>query len=230
MKLKFMVLRKKRIFAFILTLLIVLIFCATYFPVWTSATPKIAKTIVIDAGHGGIDGGAVGKTTGVSESFLNLQYAKTLGKIFQEFGFNVVLTREDMNGLYSPTASNKKRSEMQNREKIIENSNPDLVLSIHMNSFSTLKTRGAYVFYAEGSKSGESLACSISNQLVKNIDFSHQTAKVGDYYILNCCDCPSALIECGFLSNPDEELLLQDENYINKFCYSVFCGVLLYFK
>ena len=77
--------------------------------------PAISKTIVIDAGHGGIDGGATGKTTNVNESYLNLVYAKRLEQICKEFGFKVVMTRKDMNGLYDETAKSKKKSEMEKR-------------------------------------------------------------------------------------------------------------------
>ena len=81
--------------------------------------PKAEHVIVIDAGHGGIDGGAVGKQTGVDESSLNLEYAMTLKKLCSDFGFEVVLTRSDMNGLYDISAGNKKRSEMEKRRQII---------------------------------------------------------------------------------------------------------------
>ena len=70
----------------------------------------------------------------------------------------------------------------------------------------------------------------MQNSLQKSVDFSKKTAKIGDYYILNCTQNPSILIECGFLSNSEEELLLQDKDYMQKFCYSVFCGILMYFR
>ena len=188
--------------------------------------PKSVRTIVIDAGHGGIDGGASGKATGVSESYLNLIYAKILGKICEEFGFKVVQTRKDMEGLYSDDASIKKKSEMKKREEIIDKSNPDIVVSIHMNSFSTSNTKGAHVFYKSGNESGKALAESVAKTLSSKIVSAHENAKVGDYYILNCTDKPAVLVECGFLSNPEEEVLLQDEEYANKFCYYLFCGIL----
>lgn len=227
---KFFTLKKAHCVIALCVLLCIATVCATYFTVKATVSPKAVHTIVIDAGHGGKDGGAVGKTTDVTESFLNLQYSLVLKAICEEYGFKVVLTRSDMNGLYSPFASNKKRSEMEKRKEIINKAKPDMVVSIHMNSFPNSSTRGAHVFYADGSESGKQLADSVQEVLFKNIENSHKTAKVGDYYILNCSQSPSILVECGFLSNPEEELLLQDEEYINKFCYNIFCGMLLYFK
>ncbi len=192
--------------------------------------PKAEHVIVIDAGHGGKDGGAVGKTSGVSESELNLAFSKKLKKICQSFGFDVVLTRSDMEGLYSPTADNKKKSEMEKRRKIIEKSGADLVVSIHMNSFPSSAACGAQVYYADGSVSGQALAESVQNSLYSGIENSKKTAKVGDFYVLNCTDKPSILVECGFLSNPEEEALLQDESYQEKFCYNLFCGILQFYN
>ena len=195
-----------------------------------NSQPSQTKVIVIDAGHGGIDGGATGKQTGIYESELNLQYAFALQKICQEFGYKTILTRTDMNGLYSPIASSKKKSEMQRRKEIIQNANPDFVVSLHMNSFGSASARGAHVFYAQDSVSGEAMATSVAEMLFENVDYAHKEAKVGDYFVLNCTNVPSVLVECGFLSNPEEELLLQDKQYQSKFCYHLFCGILMFQK
>ncbi len=191
------------------------------------AKPNISPTIVIDAGHGGRDGGAVGENS--TESELNLAYALTLKDICEQFGYNVVLTRDDMAGLYSPLASNKKKSEMEKRIEIITKSNPDMVISLHMNSFSSEEVRGAQVFYAESAESGRELAESVQKALHDNIDYAKEIAKVGDYYILNCSPSPSILVECGFISNPEEEALLLDTNYRQNFCYNIVCGIISYF-
>ena len=226
---KFFIIKKKMFFVFFIYGVLVVTFCATFFSISTVAVPKTTHTIVIDAGHGGIDGGAEGDLTGVLESELNLKYAKTLGKICKEFGFRVVFTRENSAGLYDESEQNKKKSEMQKREKIIRQAKPDLVVSLHMNSFPG-DARGAHVFYAKGSSSGEALAKSVSKVLSEKVEYSHKEAKVGDYYILNCSSCPSILVECGFLSNAEEEILLQKEEYVFDFCYNVFCGIYVYFR
>lgn len=222
---------KKRYIILVVCLLLVAGSVVVYFTaIKPTFHPNTQKVIVIDAGHGGKDGGAVGKTTEVTESFLNLQYAIALQKICTEYGFKTILTRQDMGGLYSPFAKNKKRSEMEKRESIIKKNNPDVVVSIHMNSFPSSSTRGAQVFFAEGSQSGQTLADSVQKCLHQNLQHAKSTAKVGDYYILNCTQSPSILVECGFLSNPEEEVLLQNEEYINKLCYQIVCGILMYFE
>ena len=134
-----------------------------------------------------------------------------------------------MTGLYSPLASNKKRSEMEKRIEIIEKTNPDMVISIHMNSFTSEEVRGSQVFYSEGKESGKALAESVQTSLHKNVEYAKKTAKIGDYYILNCSPSPSILIECGFVSNPEEEKLLLDNDYCQNFCYFVACGIVSYF-
>ena len=201
-------------------------FCATYFSIRSSSTPKTTYTIVIDAGHGGIDGGAVGKATGVTESELNLKYAYALKNICEDFGFNVVLTRCNMDGLYDEGVSSKKKSEMEKRKRTIEKARPNFVVSIHMNSFPSKKVRGAHVFYGDNSQTGKALAESVANELFQNIPHAYKEVKVGDYFILNCVESPSILVECGFLSNEEEEKLLQNQDYINNFCYQIFCGIL----
>jgi N-acetylmuramoyl-L-alanine amidase len=229
-KYKFLTLKRKSVFVCLLCILLVCVSFGTYFTVRAVTTPKLAYTIVIDAGHGGKDGGAVGTSTGVTESFLNLQYAFALQKLCAEFGFKVVLTRSDMNGLYSDLAENKKKSEMAKRKKIIEKSNADLVISLHMNSFPLSSVRGSQVFYGQDNAAGQALAESIASSLSQNIAYAKKTAKVGDYFVLNCTKLPAVLVECGYLSNHDEEILLQDEEYIHNFCYLVLCGILQYFR
>ena len=223
---RFFVLKKKW-FVLAACFLLVAASAVVYFTaILPTFRPNTQKVIVIDAGHGGKDGGAVGKTTDATESFLNLQYAKTLKDICEQFGFKVVMTRESMEGLYSPLAENKKKSEMKKRQQVIESANADIVVSIHMNSFPSSEARGAQVYYAQGSESGQALADSVSKSLHNNFQNAKLTSKVGDFYVLNVSPCPSILVECGFLSNPEEELLLQDKDYMHKFCYHLFCGIL----
>ena len=222
---------KRRTIIIFLCVLVCLVMIGVYFGlITTSAQPNIKPTIVIDAGHGGRDGGAVGKTTGVTESLLNLQFALKLKDLCENYNFNVVLTRKDMNGLYSAFATNKKKSEMQKRQEIIESSNPDVVISLHMNSFPVSSSRGAQVFYAEGNESGKVLGESVQKALHNEIDYAKSVAKVGDFYVLNCTEKAGILVECGFLSNAEEEVLLQQEDYQEKFCYAILYGILTYFS
>ena len=222
---------RKRIILIVLCVLLCVAGVTVYFTaIRLTFQPKPLYTIVIDAGHGGHDGGAVGRTTEVTESYLNLQFALKLKSICEEYGFNVVLTRKDMNGLYSAFATNKKRSEMEKRMEIIEDANPDLVVSIHMNSFSNTSARGAQVFYAETHPEYEEFAQKVQDALNAKIDNAKKTAKSSDFYVINTTPIPSILVECGFLSNPEEEALLVSEEYQKDFCYVLFYGILSYFS
>ncbi len=228
MKLKFLTIKKAHC-AILLTILVTICSVAgVFYAVRGTSSPKAQYTIVIDAGHGGADGGAVGKNSKVTESELNLKYALTLKAICEELGINVVLTRSDMNGLYSPFASNKKRSDMETRRQIIEQSNADLLISVHMNSFPLSSSRGPHVFYDSKNEGSKALADKIQSSLRENIAYSKQNANNSDLYILNCTDLPGALIEFGFLSNKEEENLLLLDSYRQDICYAVVCGVLDY--
>lgn len=218
---------KKRTIVYILVF--VLIICTfAFLPSVFATAPTGLMTVVIDAGHGGIDGGSVGYS-GTTERVINLDYAKTLKQYFENFGFNVVMTRNDLDGLYSSYSSNKKKDDMLERKKIIENSNADLVISIHMNAFPLQSCRGAQVFYNPESEVSKILATSIQNSFISNLPNARQNADIGDYYMLNCTNVPSVIVECGFISNIEEEQLLLTESYREKLCYSILCGVVKYF-
>lgn len=227
-KVKFAIIKKHWIVVYFVCLC--LIFASIFLPkVVSSTSPKTKYTIVIDAGHGGIDGGSVGKTSGVSEAELNLQYALTLREYLQDFGFNVVMTRSTSNGLYSPLASNKKKDDMKKRKEIVENSKADFVISIHMNSYNST-SHGAQVFYGKNDEPSKLLADSIQKYFIKYLQKPRQETKVGDYYILNAIKVPSVLVECGYISNPTEEKLLLSEEYKKEVCYSILLGVISYLE
>ncbi len=188
-------------------------------------------TIVLDAGHGGIDNGVSGIKTGVTESELNLKIVNKIESYLLSGGFNVVLTRSSSQGLYGVATSNRKKKDMQKRKEIIESAKPSLVVSVHLNKYSVSSRRGAQVFYKKGDELSKSLAENIQsgfNEL--NQDIKAYSALTGDYYILNCTDYPAVIAECGFLSNPeDEELLLTDE-YQEKIAYTIYQGIISYFS
>ena len=218
--------RKKYIFIVLVCLAI--IGCVAIIPsINTSVRPKGEFTIVIDAGHGGRDGGSVG-VNGSIEKELNLAYAKSLQKMLTKAGVNVVMTRTNDDGLYSEDADNKKLSDMRKRRDIINDSTPDLVVSLHMNSFPLDSCKGAKTFYQIGSDISFDAAKSIQNSLNYYIDNASSIVSAGDYYILNCTKYTSVLIECGFVSSPEEEQLLNSEDYREKFIYSVYCGIMMY--
>ena len=188
-------------------------------------------TVVLDAGHGGIDVGASGGTTGVNESDLNLEICKELQNVFEENGFIVVMTRNDQNGLYGDTSKGFKMRDLNRRLEICKNSGADVFISIHLNSYSSSKRRGAQVFFKGGSEQGKRFADSIQTELnlLKESKRMYDAIS-GDYYLLNECNITAVIVECGFLSNPEEENLLLDGNYRKKLAKSIFLGTLRYFS
>ena len=185
-------------------------------------------TVVLDAGHGGEDGGAVGITTGITECELNLAYTTKIKKYLQAFGINVVETRTTLNGLYDRFDKDFKQQDMQRRKEIIESANASLVISLHMNKFADRNQNGAQVFFGDNNEHSEDLANSIRDELIKNFDNARELTLLGDYYITNCSNVPTVIVECGFLSNEKDEKNLIDTEYQNKMSYSIFCGIARY--
>lgn len=181
-------------------------------------TFSINKTIVIDAGHGGIDGGVVGDNTGTKESEINLAISRCLKGFLEDAGYKVVMTRTTEDSL-----KRGKLKDMEARRDVILSANADLVISVHQNEYSRSYVKGAQVFYAPDGKY-EDIASVMQGVLNDKLGNSRNAAK-GDYYILQCTSVPSLLVECGFLSNPDEEKLLITPEYQQKVAYAVFCGI-----
>ncbi len=194
----------------------------------TSSSPKINYKILLDAGHGGIDVGAVG-VSGAKESDINLAFTLALGKLLKKYGFEVALTRSDFGGLYSEYKNGFKMEDMNIRKEMIENGKQDLFISIHQNKFSSSASFGPQIFYKPDDDNSQALATCIQKSLIKNLGTKSRAIKEGDFYLLNCSPCPSVLIECGFLSNPEEEKLLQSKDYQQKFCNYVMQGIFTFF-
>ena len=193
------------------------------------ASPASRPVVVLDAGHGGIDPGVVGTDTGVRESELNLSVVKILEELFAEAGFCVVLTRTGAGGLYGLPVGSCKQRDMQARRRIIEESRPNIVLSIHQNTFPTDRSRrGGQVFYKAGNAAAHTLAEGIQRQL-NALGGGKYEPLAGDYYVLNCTRYTSVIVECGFLSNPQEEALLCTEGYRRSLARAVFYGALAFF-
>lgn len=189
------------------------------------STNTIKRTIVIDPGHGGIDGGAVSKN-GIIEKDINLKISLKLKKQLEEKGFSVVMTRETDIGLYSETGRirDKKNEDLENRCQLKGKVNPDIFISIHLNMFPQSKYYGAQVWY---SKVGEEaiIGHMIQQNLIKDLkndnSRSEKCAK-GAYKLLRCYDnVPSILVECGFLSNPEEEQKLISDTYQEEIAKSI---------
>ena len=188
--------------------------------------------IVLDAGHGGIDGGVTGKKTGVKESDLNLAIVYRLKSRLEDIGFEVVLTRKTEAGLYGTAGKGFKKRDMQKRKEIIQNADPALVLSIHQNLYPSKNTRGGQVFYSKKTESGKTLALILQekiNELYSEEKVKARKAVAGDFFMLECSDCPSVIVECGFLSNEADEALLSSGAWQEKLADTISGGVLRYF-
>lgn len=188
------------------------------------------RVIVIDAGHGGIDAGVLGVNTSVKESDINLAIAKQLKGFFTDAGFKAVMTRKTNAGLYGLSTKGFKMRDMKKRKEIIENCNADMVISVHQNSCPIPSRRGGQVFFDKGSESGKQLADCIQTALNGMEEcVKKNTALVGDYYMLKCTQNPSVIVECGFLTNTEDEKLLTDAGYQKKIAYAIFKGAISYY-
>lgn len=196
---------------------------------------KIASTkpytLVIDAGHGGVDSGVTGVSTKVKESDINLAISKKLSNIANNSIFNTVMTRKTADGLYGLATNGFKQRDMKKRKEIINNSGADFVISIHQNRFSSSSRRGIQVFYSDnGNKDTIRFAEYMQNYL--NITLNIPTinrsfaCQNGDFYIVKCSNIPTIIIECGFLSNVEDEKLLIDTKYQDKLVSNILSGLI----
>lgn len=188
------------------------------------------KTVVIDAGHGGADGGVVGKKSGVPEKSLNLVISKYLGEMLKGCGYNVVYTRtNDTMYSFEGISGNAKRADMYKRAQIINNANPNVVVSIHMNFYSLPTRRGAQVFYSKNNTGSGEFATFVQNMLngqINAIDSGRTySALHAQKYLLECSSAPSIIVECGFLSNIADEYNLVQPQYQQRLAY-VLCDAI----
>ena len=179
----------------------------------TSAIADLPPIIIIDAGHGGEDGGTTG-LNGASESMLNLEIALRLEQLLSFCGYDTLMIRRTDTAIYTgncETLSEKKVSDLKNRVALINQTQPGILISIHQNHFSEEKYSGAQVFYAKTDSSRE-LA-----ETVRSALNTRRPCKPADsVYLMEKIECPGVLIECGFLSNSREEALLVTPEYQKK--------------
>lgn len=219
------IIRKKHI----LFVSIILIFIATilaikeYIPV--IATPITNRNIIIDAGHGGGDPGAIGNS-GIYEKEINLNIALKLQNLIEQSGSTVIMTRVEDEML-----GGSKQKDMAIRKKLREENSGDIFISIHLNSFPQESCKGAQTFYANNEES-KILAEKIQKNMVKYLDEDNSriAKKLTDVYLLKNVNIPSVIVECGFLSNSKEEKLLSDKEYQSKVAFSIYSGICEYFN
>ncbi|MCD7738538.1 MAG: N-acetylmuramoyl-L-alanine amidase [Lachnospiraceae bacterium] len=186
-------------------------------------------TVVIDSGHGGIDPGNV-SSDGTLEKDLNLAIALKLQAFLEANDVTVVMTRTDDSGLYSESSSNKKVEDMKNRVTLMEETAPDLVISIHQNSYSDSSIKGAQVFYYTTSGKSKRLAEILQESLIQRLDQNNtRQAKANDtYYLLKKTSLPIVIAECGFMSNPSELELLKSDSYQSLAAWALCLGIMEY--
>lgn len=188
------------------------------------------KVIVVDAGHGGIDPGA--NRPGILEKDINLAIALQLKEVLNQHGAKVVLSRQTDIDLSSECDNKQVRGrylrDLSARVEMAEESDADLFISIHANAVNNSERHGAEVFYYAKSESGKILAQSIQAELC-SVTHINRTAKTADYFVLRRNKIPAALIEVGFITNPEERMILQNPDYQRKLAEAIATGIRNYY-
>lgn len=200
-------------------------------PASANADPSAdKKVIVLDAGHGGIDGGCV-SVNGVAEKGINLSIVQTLRDSLEILGYDVVCTREDDRSIHDKGVegiAKQKLSDMKNRLDIINRYDDALVISVHQNQFVDSKYSGAQMFYAKDSDDSRRLAECMKKQFVSLLQPNNEreTKPVGsEMYLIHNSKSPALMVECGFLSNPEEAKLLESADYQKKVAFTILTGL-----
>ena len=211
--------------------LLVIIVSGLYFTIQKQNTvetmlPVNSKVIILDAGHVGWDPGKTG-TQGDNEKNINLQIDQKLKQYLEQGGAVVYMTRKSDEAL-----GEKKGEDMKERKRIANESEGDIFISIHQNAFPKGSAKGAQVFYHKQSQEGKKLAEEIQKSLKKYVDDENirEVKENTNYYILKKTELPSALVECGFLSNLEEEKKLNTEEYQQKVAWAIYVGIMNYFE
>ena len=199
----------------------------------TTATPASGKTIVLDAGHGVPDEGAE-SSNGTTEAETNLKIALKVQNLLEQSGCNVVLTRSDENAIYdldANTLKQKKISDIRNRVKIGNEASADIFVSIHLNKIPQSQYYGWQCFYKPNDEQSIKLAKQIQENLNKSIQKENKRVamKLDTVYIMKHVEIPISIVECGFLSNLEEEKQLLDDSYQNKLAWGIYNGIQEYF-
>lgn len=193
------------------------------------------KTVIVDAGHGGEDPGAVSDYNGVAEKNINLFIANQVKEHLEADGYSVIMTRTEDVLVYDENAKGEtqmRKQDLQRRKKIMDESGADIVVSIHLNKFTDPKVHGAQTFFVKDSKSSEKLAVALQNAIVSEIDPSNKRValeKKDTIIITKNCKTTTAIVECGFLSNQEEEQKLANQEYQKKLAAAIKKGIDSYF-
>lgn len=195
----------------------------------TLSAPPQKPVVVLDSGHGGFDPGKIA-VDGTLEKDINLRIARLVRQYLEASDVEVVMTRDSDTALSGSSDTNKKTADMRNRCQLINDASPDLVVSIHQNSYHEEYVKGAQVFYYKSSENGKRLA----EILQKRFDYvsgdeNTRAAKANDsYYLLLHVKSPIVIVECGFLSNRSEAALLNTEEYQDRVAWTIHMGIMEY--
>ncbi len=227
-----------------LSLITCLLFVSIYFSsvqkisdeklVQTMTLPVSNKVIILDAGHGKPDEGAQ-SSTGTAEAETNLKITLKVQKLLEQSGATVILTRSDENAIYdldSATLKQKKISDIHNRVKIGNNSSADIFVSIHLNKIPQSQYWGWQCFYNTRNEKSIDLAKKIQSNLNESIqkDNKRVPMQLDTVYIMKHVEIPISIVECGFLSNPEEEQNLLNDEYQDKLAWGIYNGIMDYFN
>lgn len=225
----FFVFRKNVLIGLLLAVLVSGILILDLLPKEISAAGLNPMVIVVDAGHGGMDGGGVG-VDGTAEKDLNLQISKKLEKKLTDSGYRVVMTRTEDVSLHendNATVRNQKNEDLKKRAYIANGEKAGLFVSIHMNKFDSPKVKGAQVFFRKNDPAGAQYAQSIMTELKAVDSENHRLEKPlpNKNLTFSKLEIPGVLVECGFISNEEELLKLQDEAYQEKIVAAIVAGI-----
>lgn len=194
------------------------------------------RTVIVDAGHGGEDPGAVSDYSGLKEKDVNLNIAMLVKDILEKDNYKVILTRDADQLVYETTTKNiiqKRKEDLTRRKKIMDEAGADIVVSIHLNKFAQTKYHGAQVFFPPNAPDSQKLANEIQNSIRLNVDNANDRValvKKDPIIILKNLKTTTVVVECGFLSNADEEKKLANEEYQNKLAAAIKGGIDNYYK
>ena len=213
------------------TLILVMFFLSVFTFSRVNAIVKdyslLGKTIYLDAGHGGVDSGSISNT--FLEKDMNLLLTQELEKILVSKGAIVYLTRDGDYDLSNSTI-NRKRNDLYNRVKLINNSNCDLYISIHLNSSPSTRWNGIQIFYSSILKENKILGETITNTLKTNMKNIRDLKLENNYYMYSKIKIPGILIEAGFISNPNDNYKIRQDDYQDILINNIVKGIENYFQ
>jgi len=236
------VIRKSNILLVILAFILALLVYSIDFsknpdvPVVTNPYMDGELSVLIDPGHGGEDPGAISDYSGLKEKDLNLDISFKLKALLENENVKVIMTRQDDILQYNPGTSgisNKRAQDLRNRKKMMDTAGADIVVSIHFNKFQQTQYYGAQVFYPPECPDGKKLAEFIQSELRATVDPANKRealVKKDGLIIIKNWKTPTVIVECGFLSNKNEELKIRDEQYRLKIAVAIKDGIMKYFK